>query len=226
MKKILIADVLKSLLAKEKSFLDRASVKTFTAPTNDDILAVHRAEQVDLIITQLDMPGMKSDQLYAAIRNDGELRKVSLIMLCNGRPGDREHAERCTANAVMTQPVDPAFLLKKAQDLLDISWRESYRVLLSVNITGTSKESAFFCRSENISTTGLLVETDRGLKEGDRVVCSFFLPGARQIIAPGAVVRSLDSAQKAGQRRYGVKFDKLTPEAKSAIEAFVEKRGH
>jgi CheY-like chemotaxis protein len=226
MKKILIADVLKSLLAKETSFLDRANVKVFTAPTNDDLLAVHRAEQVNLIISQLDMPGMKSDQLYAAIRNDGELRKVSLIMLCNGRPGDREQAERCTANAVLTQPVDSALLLKKAQDLLDISWRESYRVLLSVNITGTSKDSAFFCRSENISTTGLLVETDRVLKEGDRVVCSFFLPGARQIVAPGEIVRSLNSAQKAGQRRYGVKFDKLTPEAKSAIEAFVAKKGH
>lgn len=226
MKKILIADALKALLAKEKSFLDRASVKMFTAATNDDILAVHRAEQVNLIISQLDMTGMKSDQLYAAIRNDGELRKVSLIMICNGGPGDREHAERCTANAVMTKPVDTALLLKKVQDLLDISWRESYRVLLSVNVTGTSKESSFFCRSENISTTGLLVETDRGLKEGDRVVCSFFLPGARQIVAPGEIVRSIDSAQKAGQRRYGVKFDKLTPEAKSAIDAFVEKKGH
>jgi c-di-GMP-binding flagellar brake protein YcgR len=126
----------------------------------------------------------------------------------------------------MTHPVDSALLLKKAQDLLDVSWRESYRVLLSVNITGTSKENAFFCRSENISTTGLLVETDRALKEGDRVVCSFFLPGARQIVAPGEIVRSIDSAQNAGQRRYGVKFGRLTPEARSAIEAFVEKKGH
>ena len=226
MKKILIADVLKSLLAKEKSFLDRASVKLFTVATNDDMLAVHRAENVDLIISQLDMPGMENDRLYAAIRKDNILRKVSLIMLCNGKPGDRERAELCTANTVMTHPVDSALLLKKAQDLLDVSWRESYRVLLSVNITGTSKENAFFCRSENISTTGLLVETDRALKEGDRVVCSFFLPGARQIVAPGEIVRSIDSAQNAGQRRYGVKFGRLTPEARSAIEAFVEKKGH
>jgi CheY-like chemotaxis protein len=226
MKKILIADVLKSLLAREKSFLNRASVKLFTAATNDDMLAVHRAENVDLIISQLDMPGMEDDQLYVAIRKDSILRKVSLIMVCNGGPGDRERAERCTANTVMTHPVDSALLLKKAQDLLDVSWRESYRVLLSVNITGTSKESGFFCRSENISTTGLLVETDRALKEGDRVVCSFFLPGARQIVAPGEIVRSIDSAQNAGQRRYGVKFGRLTPEARSAIETFVGKKGH
>src|SRR5512146_1850458 len=224
MTKILIADALKAHLTREKSFLNRASVKLFTAVTNDDILAVHRAENVDLIISQLDMPGMKDDRLYAAIRKDSVLRKVSLIMLHNGTPGDRERAERCTANAVMTLPVDSAVVLEKAQELLDISWRESYRVLLSVNITGTSEESAFFCRSENISTTGLLVETDRELKEGDRVVCSFFLPGSRQIVAPGEVVRSNETAQKAGKRRYGVKFERLTAEARSAIETFVSKK--
>src|SRR5512147_1756857 len=174
MKKVLIADALKSDLTRGKSFLSRTSVKLFTAATNDDILSVHRAENVDLIISQLDMPGMKDDQLYTAIRKDGVLRKVSVIMLCNGTPDERERAEQCTANVVLTLPVDAALLLEKAQDLLDISWRESYRVLLSVSIAGTSSESAFFCRSENISATGLLVETDRALKEGDRVVCSFF----------------------------------------------------
>lgn len=224
MKKVLIADALKTDLTREKSFLNRASVKLFSAATNDDILAVHQAEKVNLIISQLNMPGMKSERLYTAIRKNGELRQVSLIMLHNGTPGDRERAEQCTANAVMTLPVDAALLLEKAQELLDLSWRESYRVLLSVNITGTSEENAFFCRSENISTTGLLIETDRALKEGDRVVCSFFLPGSRQIIAPGEIVRSTEAAQKIGQNRYGVKFEKLTAEARSAIETFVLKK--
>ena len=59
-----------------------------TAATNDDILAVHQAEKVNLIISQLNMPGMKSERLYTAIRKNGELRQVSLIMLHNGTPGD------------------------------------------------------------------------------------------------------------------------------------------
>jgi CheY-like chemotaxis protein len=226
MNKVLIAEVLRPLLIRGKSFLNRASVKMFFAATNDDIFAIHRSENVDLIISQLDMPGMENDRLYTAIRKDGILHKVSLIMLCNDSPGDKERAEQCTANVVMTQPVDTVLLLGKAQDLLDISWRESYRVLLSVNITGTSSESSFFCRSENISATGLLIETDRALKEGDRVVCSFFLPGSRQVVAPGEVVRSNEPAQKPGQRRFGVKFGRLTPEARSAIEAFVAKKVH
>lgn len=224
MKKVLIAEALKAHLTRDKSFLNRANVKLFIAATNDDILAVHRAESVDLIISQLGMPGMKDDRLYTSIRKDGVLRKVSLIILCDGKPGERELAERCTANVVMTQPVDTALLLEKAQDLLEISWRESYRVLLSVSVSGMSSESAFFCRSVNISATGLLVETDRALKEGDRVVCSFFLPGSRQIVAPGEVVRSNEASEKAGQRRYGVKFGRLTAEARSAIEAFVSKK--
>ncbi len=226
MKKILIADTLKSLLEKEKSFLQRSDVKLFIAVTNDDVLAVHRAEKVHLIITQLDMSGMSNEQLYTTIKNDRDLRKVSLIILCPHKPGAKEQAEQCSPHVVMTLPVNTAQLLKHAQHFLNIPWRESYRVLLSVNIEGNSKDTAFFCRSENISTTGLLLETDRDLSERDRVRCSFFLPDSKQIIATGEVVRTMKRSEKSGARQYGVKFDKLTPEAKSAIEVFVAKKAH
>ncbi len=226
MKKILIADTLKSLLEKEKSFLQRADIKLFTAATNDDVLAVHRTEKVNLIITQFDMSGMSNDQLYTTIKNDRDLRKVSLIILCSNKPGIKERAEQCSPHVVMTLPVDTEQLLKHAQRFLNIPWRESYRVLLSVNIEGNSKDTAFFCRSENISTTGLLLETDRDLNEKDRVRCSFFLPDSKQIIAIGEVVRAMKGSEKSGAKQYGIKFDKLTPEDKAAIEVFVERKAH
>ncbi len=226
MKKILVPDVLKPLLVKQNSFLSRADVKMFSATTNDDILAVHRAEKVNLIISQLNMPGMKTEELFAVISNDRELRRVSLIMLCDGAQGDKERAEQCHAHAVMTLPVDAALLLEKARSLLGILWRASYRVLLSINIAGTAKDKAFFCKSENISTTGLLVETDRDLKEGDRVTCSFFLPESKQIVVAGEIIRSIHNAQKAGVKRHGVRFEKLTPDAKAAIENFVAAKEH
>lgn len=226
MKKILIAHALKSLIEKEKSFLQRADIKLFTAATNDQMLAVHRAEKVNLIITQLDMSGMSNEQFYTTIKNDRELRKVSLIILCPNNPGAKEQAEQCSPHVVMTLPVNTAQLLKHAQHFLNIPWRESYRVLLSVNIEGNSKDAAFFCRSENISTTGLLLETDRDLNERERVRCSFFLPDSKQIIATGEVVRVMKRSEKSGTKQYGVKFDKLTPEDKAAIEVFITKKAH
>lgn len=97
-------------------------------------------------------------------------------------------------------------------------------MLLSVNIEGSSREASFFCRSENISATGLLLETDRSLEEGDRLKCSFFLPDSGQIIVSGEIARKIEAPDKPGLKRYGVKFGKLDPGARSAIEVFVTKK--
>ncbi len=224
MKKILIAAPLRSFLEKEKNFLHRADVKMFYAATNDEMLSIHSAEKVNLIITQPDMAGMPTDQLFTAVRSNDALRKVSLIIVCSETQADRERAQLCSPNVILTLPLDATELLKKAQHLLDIPWRESYRVLLSVNIEGNSRDKAFFCRSENISATGLLLETDKSLHEGDRLICSFFLPESKQITATGQVVRAMKQSDKSPTRQYGVRFDRLMPDAKTAIEVFVERK--
>ncbi len=224
MKKILIAEPLRSFLDKEKNFLHRADVKMFFAATNDEMLSIHSAEKVNLIITQPEMAGMPTEQLFTEIRSNDALRKVSLIIVSSDRPGDRERAQQCSPNVILTLPLDAGELLKKARHLLDIPWRESYRVLLSVNIEGNSRDKAFFCRSENISATGLLLETDKNLLEGDRLICSFFLPESKQITATGEVVRAMKQTANSPTRQYGVKFDRLLPDARSAIESFVAKK--
>jgi DNA-binding response OmpR family regulator len=223
MKKILVADSIKSGIENEK-FLRRSDVKLFTAATNDEILSVHRSEKVNLIISQLDVPGVNPEKVYAEIRKDADLRKVSLIMLCHDKLADKTRAERCSPNAILSLPVNFRLLLEKSQHLLNIPSREAYRVLLSVNISGSSKDQAFFCRSENISVTGLLLETDRSLQEGGRLTCSFFLPEAKQITVPVEVVRKIAQADKSGMKRYGVRFEKIDFETRSAIESFVQKK--
>jgi len=224
MKKIIIAETLRAFIEKEKNYMQRADIKLFTEKSNDEILNVHRSENVNLIITQLDMPGIPSDQLFTSIRSDRDLRKVSLIMFCLDNPTDRKRAERCNPNSILTFPVNTVHLLERARHLLNVQWRESYRVLLSVAVDGNNKERPFFCRSENISVTGLLLETERSLGTTDRLTCSFFLPDSKQITVTGEIVRIIKQQDKSEAKRYGVKFDKLTPEAKGAIEAFVQKK--
>ncbi|HEY6010859.1 MAG TPA: PilZ domain-containing protein [Nitrospirota bacterium] len=224
MKKILIAEGTLASVAGETSFLRRSDIMLFTAATNNEVLALHRAERVDLIIAPLDLPGMTSEQLYATIRNDRDLRAVSTIVLCEDRASDRARCEACKPNAVMTMPLNSSLLIEKAQQLLSISWRESYRVLLNVNIEGSSKDSSFFCSSENISTTGILIETNKVLTKGDRLMCSFFLPGAKQIKASGEIIRVTQKEGSAKLYRYGINFIKLNDEAKASIEDFIEKK--
>lgn len=224
MKKIIIADAIKTVIINGNSFLRRSDIQVLIFRTNDELLEIHRQEKANLIITSLDMPGMINDELYALIRNDSELRQVSLIMLCADNAAERERAERCKPNAVLTLPLDVDLLIEKAQQFLNISGRESYRVLLSVKIDGNNKDRSFFCKSENISATGLLLETDRVLSKGDRVLCSFFLPGSHRISLTGEVVRDMKKASGTAVNRYGIRFFKVSADDKAAIEQFVDKK--
>ena len=119
MKKILITNDLMIVLGKKSSFLNRADIKLFTAASSEDVFAIHQAEKVNLIIAPLDLPGMKNEQLYEMIRENKDLRAVSVILVCPDDPPSLERASRCKANAVITLPVDVTKLLEKAQQLLD-----------------------------------------------------------------------------------------------------------
>lgn len=231
MKKVLIGQDIHKTLRQKNSFLDRTDVKIFTATSNDEALKIHRKERVHLIIAELDMPGMQgmsTEKLFSLIRKDSELRSVSVLIICPNSPAAIEQSSRCGANAVLLRPVDPAMILSKAQQLLEIASRETYRVLVAVEgnaiIHGNPLNTTFFCRSQNISTTGMLIETDKTLAQGDHVVCSFFLPDSIRIQATGEIVRILPQASEAEAKRYGVKFSILTSEARQALESFVDKK--
>jgi DNA-binding response OmpR family regulator len=224
MKKILVTNNVMEIIEKGKSFFNREDIKLFLAATTDDVLSLHRTEKVDIIVAELHAPGMNSEELCSAIRSDKVLSKVSIIILCPDNAVDIGKSAQCKANAVLTLPTDTAELLEKVRQLLEISWRESYRVLVSVSVTGTSKDKAFFCRSGNISTTGMLIETEKVFEKGDRLSCSFFLPDSAQIKTNGEIVRVMKQAAGSKTFQYGVKFSELPAEAKSAIEVFVERK--
>jgi DNA-binding response OmpR family regulator len=224
MKKILVTKNVMTILEKEKSLFDREGIRLFSADTTDDVLSIHRTEKVDIVIVELHTPGMKSEELCSAIRSDKILSKVSMIILCPDNAADIEKSARCNANAVLTLPIDSAQLLEKVRQLLEISWRESYRVLVSVNVSGTSNDKSFFCRSGNISITGMLIETEKVFEKGDQLSCSFFLPDSAQIKTTGEIVRVMKQVAGSKTCQYGIRFSELPAEAKSAIEDFIDRK--
>jgi len=222
MKKTLIANDIHALLEKDSSFLERTDVKVFTAATNDEVLRIHRAERVDLIMTRLDMPGMASAELFTLIREDPALRTVSAIMACANTPEAIRESSRCRVNAVMLDPLHPVLLMAKAQQLLDIAARESIRVLLGIIVDGRFGQEAFYCRSKNISASGMLIETTRRLAEGARLSCQFYLSDAAKVQTTGKIVRIIQQAPGGQGHQYGLMFTDVAPETKQLIADYVE----
>ena len=224
MKKVILSPDIRAQIAQRKTSLDRSDVRFFTADTNEEVLKIHRAEQAHLIITQLKRSGMSSREFCSIIREDPGLSRVSILLICANIPSELEECTRCRANAVLTRPPDTAALIEKAQEFLSISSRASYRCLLNVAVESVVGNTQFFCKSENISATGMLIETDYALARGDIVSCSFFLPGRFRIIVTAEVVREAGHAQGSGAGRFGLRFTGLSTEAEREVELFIEQK--
>ena len=222
MKKILIDLKISAMLLEKKSFLNRGEMRLFTAASNDEALAIHRAERVDLIITDYDAPGISTEQFCSLIRKDPALLQVSIIMVCTCDTVQMSRIRRYGVDAIILSPIKPSFLLAKAKQLLHLSWRETYRVLLDVSVDGTASNETFSCRSLDISPQGILVETTSIFALGERLICTFVLPDTAQIRAKGVVTRNLPTEPGSHVNLYGIHFQDLTPDEIKAIENFLD----
>lgn len=223
MKKVIIAEDIKAILEKEDSFLNRSDVRIFTATTNEQALNLHRAERANLIIAQLDTPVMSGEVLSAIIRDDNELCKASLIIVCSDTESDLKRCLQCRANAFVTSPINNATLLQEVHQLLHIGHRKSCRVLVSIKIQGKSSEIPFTGYAEDISVSGMLLHSNTLLYEGDAITCAFYLPDSTHITTNAEVIRILERETEHDTNGYGIKFIDLSTDFSSAIEGFVKK---
>jgi CheY-like chemotaxis protein len=222
MKKIIIARDLKRLCLEKSRYLERSDVRVFTADTTDDVLQISLKEKIDMIVTQLDMPGMKSEELYGIIRKSRELREVSIIIVCQDTLAHRERCRKCKANAVLTLPLDGELLSLKVQQFLSVAPRMMYRAALAVAIEGKFKNRPLPFWTENLSANGMLIRAQEPLAKGDGIFFSFFLPDGTHVSGYGEIVRAVQLVNEPDSFQFGITFTSIDPEVKAAIEKVVK----
>ncbi len=221
-KKVLVAKQLEDLF-QESGFFSRSGIVQLRAGTNDELLQLHSWEKADLIVTQLDMPGMPSEELFSIIRNSEELRDVSAILVCKDTLDQRERCKQCSANAVFTTPVDATLLYLKMQQFLNVAPRKDYRAMLAVAIQGRFRDRPLPFSTENISSNGMLIRSQEPLAKGDGIFFSFFLPAGTHISGYGEIVRVV-KLRATASFLYGIRFTNLDPDMTAAIHAAIRKR--
>jgi CheY-like chemotaxis protein len=219
MKKILLVNASRYFIDEGKSLLDRKDFQVFMASSVMQALQIHRDERVNLIVADLHLPEMGGDVLCTRVRQETDVRTVSIILICHDVPEDLERANRSGANICLKKPFTPRTLLEQVEKLLAVCIRRGYRVLLRAKVKGATDEGVFFCTSQNLSVSGILIESDRQLHAGDVINCSFYLPGAAHIVAEGEVARI--ERQPDGKFHSGIRFIELSPESRREIEDFI-----
>jgi CheY-like chemotaxis protein len=220
-KKVLLVDDTESSLALLRRIVMPAHFTMFEANSGRQALKIHRRERVDLIIMDLQMPGMDGEQVTRTIRAERGQRTVSILLFADGsRPVLRERCLAAGADDFIPKPFKSADLLARVRSLMNVVVRKETALLAHVKAEDAGPDvKPFVARIVNVSTSGLLLETNVPLARGRRVRVKFFVPDSTtQISARATVVRRADAG---GAVRCGVRFTALDPSARRIILDYV-----
>lgn len=221
MKKILIAENILKAVGSNKALFGRGGIEVHSAKTSEELLALHHQVNGDIIITDFALPAMGGAKLCAAIRGEEKLKTVSIILACDKAQAGLPLCKKAGANAVIEKPVDPVELFIKVSELITVPPRRDIRVLLRVAVSGGMAGSPSFANAENISISGMLMETNQHLKLGDQMDCSFFV-GHSEINVAAKVMRV--ELTPSGRYRCGMQFMNLDTKSLIVIEQYVKSR--
>ncbi len=219
MKKIIIAEPIIHDIERNNTVFGRGSISVISAVTSEAILNLHASQQADLIITDYDLPFMDAAKLCSLIRNDAELKNVSIIVVCNAADEIVKQCWESGANSVVPKPASMDVLFAKMSELLVVPHRKDIRALQRISVAKREGDTNFFAQSLNISISGMLIETDRSFKEGDRLTCTFKIAHS-EVVVDCMVMRTDMTAS--GRRLYGIKFLNCDTKSLVIIDHFVK----
>ena len=123
-KKILIADDevhIRALLELTLEDLEDAGVELLSASNGLEAWDIAQAEQPDLIILDVMMPGLSGYEVCQLVRCDPDLSNTHIIMLtAKGQEADQGRSIEVGANEYITKPFDPNYLIGRAADVLGV----------------------------------------------------------------------------------------------------------
>jgi DNA-binding response OmpR family regulator len=223
MKKIIITQDIKIKLDQKDNFLNRADIRIFPAVSNEEALKIHMAERANVIIADLDEHVLNGERFCSTIRDSKELCRVSLIILHSAGTEDVHKISACRANAFIEKTADPAIVIEKARELLSIPMRETYRAPIGIMVNCENMQNPFLGYSENISVTGMLLDSEKTFAKGEIISCSFVLSDSTHVRTEAEIVRISSKASEHDTNQYGVRFLNLDQAFKAAIDDYVSK---
>ena len=218
---VLIADDLRFFLEVESTYLKRGGFEVIAAESGERAVALASQRRPNLVLLDLEMPGMDGAAACAAIRRDPLLSATPIIIM--SATSTKEIRERCLkagCTEFVAKPTKPDELLGIVARILKVRQREADRITVVFNITGNLGSRQVVGRATNLSTTGLLLETAAAISVGSMLQIEFFLPKTRYAVkVKGEVARAEQNPD--GGFRAGVRFTGLSQADQEQILDYV-----
>jgi CheY-like chemotaxis protein len=223
-KKVLLTSSSKAFLGRNINLLADKGFQFFTAATGSETIKLHQEYLFDLILADLKLEDMDGCKLCSEVLKINASRLVPVVLICSDTAECLEKVKQSGATAILLRPIKPTQLLVTIGSFIDMQLARSKRVKFKAEVLIKKQAIEFLCVSQDISTTGILIETGHHLALGDRISCQFRILDACDAKAEGKVTRRFISPQ--GKKLYGITFIALPSSKRSAIEKYVASNNH
>ena len=118
-RRVLVVDDHPPVIIIIRKVLEGGGFRVLSARTGDECLAAVHAEQPDLLILDLVMPGMDGLEVLRTLRQDPETRHLPVIVLTAWRSeGDELNGRLGGADRYLTKPFRTAELVAAVEEVL------------------------------------------------------------------------------------------------------------
>lgn len=119
MKKVLIADDEPSLRLLVHATLESDDYEILEAKDGLEALEVAQREMPELVILDVQMPGLDGFEVCRRLKNDEKTKNMMVVMLTSkSQATDREMGARVGANEYFTKPFSPLELMELVEKVL------------------------------------------------------------------------------------------------------------
>jgi uncharacterized protein (TIGR02266 family) len=222
---ILVVDDASMFLELESLFLARSG-RVITARSGAEALELARRERPEVVVTDLDMPGMSGDALCKEIRNDRELRHTPVIAVIASEFGeDRARAVRAGADDIVAKPISRIALIRAVNRFLRAPVVHGLaRVSLETEVHIRARRGEAKGWSRNLSRGGIFVEAEPTAPLESEVQLHFQLPDSARALSPTAKVVWSREPTDGRPKGMGLQFLALDRASARHIDEYVYER--
>jgi len=222
-KKILLVDDSRLVLEIEKNLLSRSGAELLVASTGGEALKLAVEFGPDLILLDFVLPDITGDKICAQLKRDPRTNGIPIIMVTTkAKDEDIERCRQAGCDDFAAKPLRHQELLDKVSKLLRTPTRVSKRVMVRAETRLETGGEILFGTSNDLSASGMYLETAAKLEKDDTISMHLLLPGEGEILIRGKIAWS--ETLLFYKKGYGIKFVGLPEETSEKIRRFLEAR--
>jgi Tfp pilus assembly protein PilZ len=219
--KVLLAGLGRGPFEAIAPVLDRQKLEVIRVAAPETSVEIAYSEPFDLVIFDSEVKNGTLGKVVDFIRQGmSASRNASILVLA--RPGQADAARDLVdrgVNRVILQDDPPEVIGQQVAELLDIAPRADLRFKTRLKTSVGDGAVEVLGEIVNLSSSGMLVETELSFEPGEQVVVTINLSGQQGSVSAKAEVVRQAHNDRGGTKGIGVRFLSFAGDGKEKIEA-------